>query len=75
MEQHASALRALHGYHVVQPGLLHRRAWPGMGVNKDCPNLGNRIDVYDKQGKRLARLGDIRAAKPPGNLSRPMAWR
>src|SRR6478735_2176238 len=27
---------------------------PGLGVNKDAPNLGNRVDIYDKTGKRLA---------------------
>jgi hypothetical protein len=44
---------------------------PGMGVNKDCPNLGNRIDVYDHRGKRLARLGDIRPGEAAGQFIAP----
>jgi hypothetical protein len=44
---------------------------PGMSVNKECPNLGNRLDVYDKHGKRLARIGDIRAGEAPGQFIAP----
>src|SRR5213593_205698 len=44
---------------------------PGMSVNKDSPNLGNRIDIYDKHGKRLARLGDIRGGEAPGQFIAP----
>jgi sugar lactone lactonase YvrE len=44
---------------------------PGMGINKDCHNLGNRVDIYDKQGKRLARLGDIRCGEAPGQFIAP----
>jgi hypothetical protein len=42
-----------------------------MSVNKDAPNLGNRLDIYDKKGKRLARLGDIRAGEALGQFIAP----
>jgi DNA-binding beta-propeller fold protein YncE len=44
---------------------------PGMPVNKQSPNLGNRVDIYDKKGKRLARLGDIFAGEKPGQFIAP----
>ena len=44
---------------------------PGLGVNKDAPNLGNRVDIYDKKGKRIARLGDIHAGEKPGQFIAP----
>jgi DNA-binding beta-propeller fold protein YncE len=44
---------------------------PGLGVNKDAPNLGNRVDVYDKRGKRLARLGDIHPGEKSGQFIAP----
>ena len=44
---------------------------PGMSVNKESPNLGNRVDIYDKKGKRLARLGDIRAGEAAGQFIAP----
>ncbi|MGZ8487981.1 MAG: peptidyl-alpha-hydroxyglycine alpha-amidating lyase family protein, partial [Candidatus Binatia bacterium] len=44
---------------------------PGLGVNIKAPNLGNRVDVYDKHGKRLARLGDIFAGEKPGQFIAP----
>ena len=44
---------------------------PGLGVNKEAPNLGNRVDIYDKKGKRLARLGDIHAGEKPGQFIAP----
>jgi DNA-binding beta-propeller fold protein YncE len=44
---------------------------PGMSVNKDVPNLGNRVNIYDKHGKRLARLGDIRGGEAPGQFIAP----
>jgi hypothetical protein len=42
-----------------------------MGVNNECPNLGCRIDIYDKKGKRLARLGDICPGEKPGQFIAP----
>jgi hypothetical protein len=42
-----------------------------MSVNKESPNLGNRVDIYDKKGKRLARLGDIFAGEKPGQFIAP----
>ena len=47
------------------------RLGPGLGVNKDAPNLGNRVDIYDKTGKRLARLGDICPGEKPGQFIAP----
>src|SRR3989304_356113 len=44
---------------------------PGMSVNKDAPTLGNRLDVYDQKGKRLARLGGIRGGEAPGEFIAP----
>ncbi|MBM4263258.1 MAG: hypothetical protein FJ143_04635 [Deltaproteobacteria bacterium] len=44
---------------------------PGLGVNMEAPNLGNRVDIYDKRGKRLARLGDIRGGEKPGQFIAP----
>lgn len=43
----------------------------GMSVNQEAPNLGNRVDVYDKNGKRLARLGDIFAGEKAGQFIAP----
>jgi len=44
---------------------------PGMSVNQQAPNLGNRLDIYDKTGKRLARLGDILPGEKPGQFIAP----
>jgi hypothetical protein len=44
---------------------------PGMSVNQNAPNLGNRVDVYDKNGNRLARLGDIFGGEKPGQFIAP----
>ncbi len=44
---------------------------PGMAVNKDIPNLGNRVKIYSKEGKLLARLGDIRGGEAPGQFIAP----
>jgi hypothetical protein len=42
-----------------------------MPVNKNCQNLGNRVDIYDKYGRRLARLGDIQPGEAPGQFIAP----
>jgi DNA-binding beta-propeller fold protein YncE len=44
---------------------------PGMTVNKESPNLGNRVDIYNKDGKRLGRVGDIRGGEAPGQFIAP----
>ncbi len=44
---------------------------PSMAVNKDCPNLGPRLSILSKQGKILARLGDIRPGEAPGQFIAP----
>ena len=42
-----------------------------LAVNEDYPNLGACISIYDLEGKRLARLGDIRAGEEPGQFIAP----
>ena len=44
---------------------------PGMSVNKDCPDLGPRLSILSKDGKILARLGDIRPGEAPGQFIAP----
>jgi DNA-binding beta-propeller fold protein YncE len=44
---------------------------PGYSVNKDAPNLGHRVDIYNKAGNRLARLGDVKAGEAPGQFIAP----
>jgi hypothetical protein len=44
---------------------------PGYSVNKDAPNLGHRVDIYNKAGKRLARLGAKDAGEAPGQFIAP----
>jgi DNA-binding beta-propeller fold protein YncE len=44
---------------------------PSMSVNKDCPNLGPRLSILSKEGKILARLGDIRPGEAPGQFIAP----
>ncbi len=44
---------------------------PGQPVNKDIPNCGPRLSIYDHQGKLLARLGDIRGGEAPGQFIAP----
>ena len=42
-----------------------------LAVNENYPNLGPRISIYDLEGKRLARLGDIRPGEEPGQFIAP----
>jgi hypothetical protein len=44
---------------------------PGYSVNKEAPNLGHRLDIYNKEGKRLARLGGKDAGEAPGQFIAP----
>ena len=44
---------------------------PGQPVNKDIPNCGPRLSIYDHKGKLLARLGDIRGGEAPGQFIAP----
>jgi len=44
---------------------------PSMSVNKDCPNLGPRLSILSKEGKVLARLGDIRPGEAAGQFIAP----
>jgi len=42
-----------------------------LAVNEAYPNLGPRVSIYDLEGKRLARLGDIRPGEEPGQFIAP----
>ena len=44
---------------------------PALPINKDYPNLGPRISIYNLEGKRLARLGDIRPGDEPNQFWAP----
>jgi len=41
---------------------------PRLPVNKDIPNVGARVSIYNTEGKRLARLGDIRPGMAPNQF-------
>ena len=43
----------------------------GMSVNRELPNIGPRISVYDTSGKRLARIGDMGMGTAPGQFIAP----
>ena len=43
----------------------------GMAVNKDYPNIGPRISVWDTGGRRLARVGDLGYGQEVGQFSAP----
>jgi hypothetical protein len=42
-----------------------------MNVNRDMPNIGPRISVYDTGGKRLARIGHLGLGTAPGQFVAP----
>ncbi len=44
---------------------------PGYAFSQNYPNVGGRISIYDLKGKRLARLGDIRAGEEPHQFLAP----
>ncbi|HEY1268873.1 MAG TPA: peptidyl-alpha-hydroxyglycine alpha-amidating lyase family protein [Candidatus Binatia bacterium] len=44
---------------------------PSMAVNKECPNLGPRLSILSKEGKILARLGDVRPGEALGQFIAP----
>jgi hypothetical protein len=43
----------------------------GMAVNKDYPNIGPRISVWDSDGQRLARVGHLGYGQEVGQFSAP----
>jgi DNA-binding beta-propeller fold protein YncE len=43
----------------------------GMNVNKDLPNIGPRISVYDTGGERLARIGHLGFGLETGQFVAP----
>jgi len=44
---------------------------PSMPVNEKYPNLGPRVSIYNLEGQRLARLGDIRMGEEPHQFWAP----
>ena len=44
---------------------------PSLPVNKDMPNLGARVTIYNTKGERLARLGDILPGDAPNQFVAP----
>ena len=42
-----------------------------LSVNKDIPNLGSRISIYDLEGRRLARLGEPLPGEAPNQFIAP----
>jgi DNA-binding beta-propeller fold protein YncE len=44
---------------------------PSLPINKDYPNLGFRVSIYNLEGERLARLGDIRTGEKPNQFWAP----
>ena len=44
---------------------------PGMGVNRNSPNLGPRVSIVDNQGKLLSRIGDPHAGTAPTSFIGP----
>jgi DNA-binding beta-propeller fold protein YncE len=44
---------------------------PTIPVNKNFPNLGARVNIYDIKGKRVARLGDIYPGEAPNQFLSP----
>jgi DNA-binding beta-propeller fold protein YncE len=44
---------------------------PRMEVNKRAPNLGPRISILSREGKLLARFGDLHAGHAPGQFISP----
>ncbi len=43
----------------------------GMNVNRELPNIGPRISIYDTSGKRLARVGEFGMGTAPGQFVAP----
>jgi DNA-binding beta-propeller fold protein YncE len=44
---------------------------PQLSVNENFPNLGPRISIYNLNGERLGRLGDIRPGEAPDQFWAP----
>ena len=44
---------------------------PVMAVNRDVPNLGPRLTIVDRTGKRLGRIGGLHAGLGPGEFLAP----
>ncbi len=44
---------------------------PALPINKNYPNLGPRVTIYNLGGERLARLGDIRPGDEPNQFWAP----
>jgi len=44
---------------------------PATHFNQNYPNIGARVSIYDLQGQRLARLGDIWSGTEPHQFLAP----
>jgi len=44
---------------------------PQLSFNKNSPNIGPRISIYNLKGERLARLGDVRPGDEPNQFWSP----
>lgn len=44
---------------------------PQLPINKNFPNLGPRVSIYNLKGERLARLGDIQPGEEPNQFWAP----
>ena len=43
----------------------------GLNVNRNVPNIGPRVSVYDTSGRRLARVGHLGFGEEPGQFIAP----
>jgi len=41
---------------------------PRQALNRDIPNVGGRVSIFNIEGKRLARLGDIQRGEAPNQF-------
>ena len=44
---------------------------PGMAVNRHLPNIGPRISILNRNGKRVGRLGSLLPGMGPGEMQAP----
>lgn len=44
---------------------------PVIPINREAPNLGNRVSIVTKKGQPLSRLGDVRGGESPGQFLAP----
>jgi hypothetical protein len=61
----------LHMTYTHKPVCYIGELGPGMGVNRNSPNLGPRVSIVDNQGKLLSRIGDPHAGTAPTSFIGP----